>query len=198
MITARDMKKIKEFSLHLDWDVAFSGRSKGNRHLFRVRDIALMLSRKEGGRKDVIEAASWLHNVGLIYGDKGHDVRGRRVAQKFLSKLKLQHDEINQILHCIEAHEGNVKAASKEAMVVHDADVLDKMGPLGIIRQTWKLANSGFPTERICKMLRPYLLRRKGNLYTETAKTIAAKLDADIKPFFKTLGEQVQLKFNAP
>lgn len=197
MITARDMKRIREFSLHLDWDVAFGGKSKGNRHLFRIRNIALMLSKKEGGRKDIIEAASWLHDVGLIYGDKGHDARGRRVARKFLSKLRLQQDEINRILHCIEAHEGRVRAASKEAMVVHDADVLDKMGPLGIIRQTWKLANSGFPTERICRMLRPYLLRRKGNLYTETAKGIATKLDTELKQFFKTLDKQLRQKFNA-
>lgn len=175
----------------MDWDVAFDGKSKGNRHLFRITRIALMLAKKEGGSKDIIEAAAWLHNIGLVRGDRNHDANGKRIARKFLLKLKVEHEDMNRVLHCIEAHEGNVAALSKEAKIVHDADVIDKMGPLGIIRQTWKLANSGFTTEEICKMLPPYLSRRRKKLYTEVARDAARRLDKKLVPFFRTLTSQV-------
>ena len=40
------------------------------------------------------------------------------------------------------SHEGTAKPRSLEAKIVHDADVLEKTGILGIIRHTWKLVHS--------------------------------------------------------
>ena len=191
MIPQDKIGKIKRFALHLDWDVAFEGKGKGSRHLFRISAIALELAKREGGRKDIIEAAAWLHNVGLIHGNKNHDMTGKKIAEEFLKSIGVSFIDSEQILHCIEAHEGNVRAISKEAKVVHDADVIDKMGPLGVIRQTWKLANSGVPTEKLCKMLPPYMERRRQNVYTKTAKAAADTLALELDSFFTVLETQL-------
>lgn len=189
------MKKIKEFALHLDWDIAFGGKSKGNRHLFRVEKIAVFLAKKEGANLDIVRAGAWLHDVGLIKGNTNHPINGSKIAKKFLKKLKIKQDLIAEICHCIEAHEGNIKAKTKEAMVVHDADVLDKMGPLGIIRETWKEANLGIPTEKICKNLKKVLKRRERKLYTQTAKKVALTLNSGLEEFFANLNKQLKLKW---
>ncbi len=194
MITKKEMNKIKKFAIHLDWDIAFDGKSKGNKHLFRVSSIAVDLAKKEGGRKDIIQAAAWLHNVGLINGDKNHDVTGKQIAKEFLDSIKINSNDCKNILHCIESHEGNLKAATIEAKIVHDADVIDKMGPLGIIRQTWKLANSGINTESICDILPIYMAKRKKRVYTKTAKIIANNLSSNIDKFFIELTSQLKGK----
>ncbi len=79
-----------------------------------------------------------------------------------------------------------------EAKIVHDADVLDKMGHLGVIRQTWKKANSGVVTETIAEELEPHLDRREKRLYTETAKEAGSELNRNLGPFFTMLRKQLK------
>ncbi|MBI1972108.1 MAG: HD domain-containing protein [Candidatus Aenigmarchaeota archaeon] len=189
------MGKIRKYAVHLDWDIAFVGKSRGNRHLFRVVEIARSILKEEHADKEIVEAASWLHNAGLVYGDKNHDKRGVAVAGKFLRRLRMKPEKISKILHCIECHEGNKKASTMEAKIVHDADVIDKLGNLGIIRQTWKMANSGIPAEKICKELPKYMEKRKRKLYTKSAKAIARRLEAGQKDFFKRLRSQLKLTY---
>jgi HD domain len=191
-IGAQQMQKIQDYAVTLDWEMAFGGKSKGNRHLFRVRDIAIALSEKEGGCSDIVEAGAWLHDCGLIEGDTDHDKKGRGIAGEFLATLGLDKDTCERVLHCIEVHEGFGNAMTIEAKVVHDADVLDKMGPLGVIRQTWKRANSGSTTEAIAGELEQYLDRRKERLYTETAREAGSRLSHDLGPFFVLLRKQLK------
>lgn len=186
------MKKIKKFGIEMDWNVAFNKRSKGNKHLFRVRKIALYLAEKEGGRKDIIEAAVWLHDVGLIKGNKNHHKTGAKIAKRFLKNIGLDSKLIEQVCHCIEAHEGTVKAKTKEAMIVNDADALDKTGALGVIRHTWKLAQY-YPTEKIAKILIKTKIRRK--IYTKTAKKLAKKNNIILEEFLRKLKEQLNLRY---
>jgi len=189
------LRKIKKYAIHLDWNIAFDGKSKGNKHLFRVVRIATFLARKEGGNLQIIQAGAWLHDIGLIEGNKNHDKRGVRIAKKFLSKLKIEKRIVREILHCIECHEGNIKPKSREAMIVHDADALDKLGPLGILRHTWKLANSGMYVEQISRILEKELERRKRRLYTTTAKRLANELSKNQKQFFRLLKKQLSLEY---
>jgi len=74
-----------------------------------------------------------------------------------------------------------------EAKVVHDADVIDKLGLLGVIKHTWKLANQGVTTEEISKVLKGHLNKRKSTIYTETGKMLAEKLSKGSEQFFNLL-----------
>ena len=44
MINKNQMKKISKFAIDIDWNKSFKGKSKGNRHLFRVVKNAKLLS----------------------------------------------------------------------------------------------------------------------------------------------------------
>jgi HD superfamily phosphodiesterase len=187
------INEIKNVAIHLDWNIAFNGKSRGNRHLFRVNNIVEFLSEREGADKKIATAGAWLHDVGLINGNNNHNKVGKKIAKDILASIKVDNKDIKKILHCIEAHEGDVKAETKEAMIVHDADALDKMGSLGIIRHTWKLANEGFNTEEICKSLEKHLEKRKRSLYTKTAKAMAEEFNN--KNFFELLKKQLDVKY---
>lgn len=191
MISKLKMKNISKFGVDTDWNKAFQGKSKGNMHLFRVVRNVKVLCLNSKVDKSIAEAGAWLHDTGLVKGVSAPTLAYKKEVVRFLRKIKVGYDDIKKILHCIEAHDGRVKAKTLEAKIVHDADTLDKMGPLGIIRETWKRSAEGWTSERIANHLQSHLKKRMGKLYTKKAKSVAKKLNQKLKSFFQTLNKQV-------
>lgn len=199
MISKKQLKKISEFAIDIDWNKAFKGRSKGNRHLFRVVRNAKLLCKGLKVEISIVEAGAWLHDTGLAKGAFAPALAYKNEVVRFLKKIKINESDIKKVLHCIEAHDGRTKARTLESKIVHDADTLDKMGPIGIIRETWKRTSNGWTSDKIASHLRAHLRKRIKNLYTKRAKRIAKQLDKELKPFFKLLKKQfgtVRLKGN--
>ena len=95
-------------------------------------------------------------------------------------------------MHCIEAHDGRIPAKTIEAKIVHDADTLEKMGPLGIIRETWKRSQLGWPTENIIEHLKTHIKNREKRIYTKEAQAIAKQLNTTLEKFFLVIDEQLE------
>lgn len=182
MLSDEAMDKIREYALHMDWDVAFGGKSKGNKHLERTAKIALSLSRGKDVREDIVVAGAWLHDIGLHLGNEGHCFSGSRFIRGFLEELELDDEDVEHITHCIEAHDGEVPAKTIEAKIVHDADTLDKMGPLGFIRHAWKIANiTDYSPKRLAEGVEAHLPERLQRIYLYDAREKAAGLDEELK-----------------
>lgn len=182
MIPAEKLERIREYALHMDWNVAFGGKSKGNRHLERTVRIALSLSKRKDVREDIVAAGAWLHDVGLHLGNEGHCFSGARFIQPFLDELGLRQDDIERVTHCIEAHDGEVPAKTLEAKVVHDADTLDKMGPLGFVRHAWKIANiTTYTPAQIMWVTERHLPTRLEKIYLPEAKERGVALERELK-----------------
>lgn len=182
MLSTETIGRIREYALHMDWDVAFGGKSKGNRHLERTVRIAVSLSKGKDVREDIVAAGAWLHDVGLHLGNEGHCFTGARFIRGFLEELRLDKADIERITHCIEAHDGEVPARTIEAKIVHDSDTLDKMGPLGFIRHTWKIANiTDFSPEKLAEDVEAHLPERLQRIYLSEAREKAAGLDKELK-----------------
>jgi len=187
MINTNIINEIKMHAVDVDWNLAFGGKSKGNRHLFRVNKIARFLAQKEKANIDITIAGAWLHDIGLAVGDDKEPEKIRKIAEKFLKSLNLSTEEIQQIADCVESHEGTVTPKSLEAQIVHDSDVLDKMGPLGVVRHTWKvtnLINKNAQSEEILSILKSHLQWRESRLFTPTAQHLAHKFDCILDSFF--------------
>lgn len=188
MVSQPVLDQIKEHALTLDWDKAFGGKSKGNQHLSRVVRIARFIASKEGAIPEICEAGAWLHDIGLIAGNDNEPSKIRAIAEEFLAQLPLDKESQRSIAHCVETHEGGVQATTIEAKVVHDADVLDKLGLLGIIRHTWKVINLIQPDaqpEELFITLQKHLYERQHSLYTTTAKRLALVQIAAMDRFFQ-------------
>jgi uncharacterized protein len=195
MLDQQIIETIKEKAIDMDWHVAFGGRAKGNRHLFRVVTIAQFLAEKEKADGAICEAAAWLHDVSLTVGNDDNPQRVRTVAEKYLAGLTLDEESKKSIADCVETHEGAGEAASLEAKIVHDADVLDKMGLLGVIRHTWKIVNLIDPTatsNEVFYMLQQHLRERREKLYTATAKQLVRILNNTLTRFFADQPEAIK------
>lgn len=192
MINKKQLQEIKNFGIDLDWNASFGGKSKGNKHLFRVVNIAKFLAEGEDVDITIIEASAWLHDTNLEKTITGSTLENKDKVMNFLEKINVSNEDIIKILHCIEAHDGRIKAKTLEAKIIHDADTLEKTGPLGIIRETWKRAQLGWPTEKIIEHLKTHLKKREDNMYLKKAKIKAKKLNKELDVFFKIINTQLK------
>jgi len=184
------LKVIEKEAVRVFWDEAFGGRASGSRHLFRVHEIALYLWEREGGDQFVVLAGAWVHDVSLAQGSDHHPDRVASFTRDFLKRFEgLTIDEMDRIVECAGGHEAGHRSLSMEGKIVHDADVVDKSGMLGVVRHIWKmtnlLENRILNKEEDLNKLRDHLRERQAKLFTNTAKNLATRLSRSRDLFFK-------------
>lgn len=124
----------------------FGGDQTGHdvSHLERTLKAALYIQKREGGNKLVIGIAAYLHDVHRIIkptkGDFASPKDSLPIIEEILNKTDLDSETKNKILECIEYHEcynwsdTENKNRSLEVHILQDADNLDAIGAMGIIR----------------------------------------------------------------
>ena len=103
-------------------------------------------------------------------------------TRTFLNEFKgLTREEKDLIVRCAAGHERGQNDLPIEAMIVHDSDVIDKSGMLGVIRHAWKMTN--MLENRILmgnsdlQKLLIHLENREDKLFTKTAIKLAGKVN---------------------
>ena len=185
MINKKQLNQIKKLGIKIDHQMAFKGKSKGNKHLFRIVKIAKYLSQKMNADMTIVEAGAWLHDTALPTGNDYDYKKNKKVILDLISSFNLSLKEKNLIAECVASHEGTINPKTLEAEIVHDADVLEKVGLLGIIRHTWKLTNSGKINplkikDSDVKEILQHINWRINKLKTPLAKKIAQYLNLQI------------------
>lgn len=178
MITNESLNKIKELGVGIDHDIAFGGKSKGNQHLYRVVSLTNHLANSVKADISIAVAGAWLHDTALPSGDDYNYKTNKEIVLGLLQNINISDDDREAVAECVASHEGTVSPKSLEAQVVHDADVLEKAGILGIIRHTWKLTNSGkidpdHVTSYDVDTVLEHVAWRQSRLQTDEAKRIS-------------------------
>jgi HD superfamily phosphodiesterase len=185
MLNKNTLLKIKKMAIKIDHDDAFAGKSKGNKHLDRVVKVARFLAKKTLANESVTVAGAFLHDTALPSGNDYNYLQNKKIVKKLLVNLNLSQDELEAIAECVASHEGTKTPKTLEAKIVHDSDVLEKTGILGIIRHTWKLTNTGkinFKniTNEDVAMVIDHIKWRSKKLQTPMAKKIGKYLTIPI------------------
>jgi uncharacterized protein len=118
----------------------------GRSHIERVLRMAKEIGKQEGANLEIIELAAILHDIfenreahSNIAGFR-HDIEGSKEARKILTKLGFVDKTIDAVCHCIESHRkrsGRIEPQTIEAKCLFDADKLDCIGAIGIIRSSF-------------------------------------------------------------
>ena len=179
------LRKIKKFAITTDWLSTFGGKSKGNKHLYRVVKIAKYLAKETDADIFIVEAGALLHDIALPAGDDSDYLKNKQAARNALARFQLNDSDIEAIAECVATHEGTARPKTPEAKIVHDADVLEKSGILGLIRHTWKMANSGqIDPENISRRdigkIVHHIDWRKKQIQTSAAKKLHRKIDTKL------------------
>ncbi len=113
------------------------GAGHGFDHIERVVSSALKIQTETGGDPFVIELSALLHDVGDA---KFHDgvERSGEISRQVLSEFSVASEIIDHVVHVVEnlsfRKRHAAESLSLEGRVVQDADRLDALGAIGIIR----------------------------------------------------------------
>jgi uncharacterized protein len=112
-------------------------------HTMRVYNMALNVAKYEKNVDlDILKSAALLHDIARSKEDNDktgntcHAKESAKMCGPILQKLKYSKEKIEKIRHCILAHrfKTNTKPESIEAEILFDADKLDSLGAIVIIR----------------------------------------------------------------
>jgi uncharacterized protein len=94
--------------------------------------------------REIIWLAAYLHDWGAYapWAQPGvdHALRSKDVAETFLVERGFHQLAISRVLECIEFHHQAGADMSREAVLLRDADALDFLGAIGILRDFSKQA----------------------------------------------------------
>ena len=72
------------------------------KHALLVKKFSLMIQRRVGGDKDVVEISALMHDVGKAkLLTPGHEKISAKLTEQFLKKIEFNQDKIQKIVNCI-------------------------------------------------------------------------------------------------
>ena len=100
---------------------------------------------------DVVYAAVWLHDLGVFEGNRptgteeliawDHVAFACRETARLLAETDFPQTKIAAVLRVIEEHQPHQEPTSIESTIVRDADVLEQLGAVGVLRTAAKLGS---------------------------------------------------------
>jgi len=121
-------------------------------HIMRVMNNAMLISEGLSVNYDILLASILLHDIS--YKDKPsktHHIESADIASSLLLEYGFEEDIIGSIHHAIINHNRSfnpydeVEKMSLEAKILCDADTLDALGAIGLIRMISFSTNQGVP-----------------------------------------------------
>lgn len=161
-------------------------------HVERTVKLAKYISSREKANQNICTVAAYLHDIGQSIRYKDHNITSAKMAGIFLKKLKLNDDFIEKVQFCILCHSTpyllkQTKPVSIEAKVVYDADMLQCLGPFGILRVlTSYMINEKKPfkeTYELAKKIEFDTFNK--NLQTKTARKLVKNDYEYMKKFYE-------------
>lgn len=96
---------------------------------------------------DAIWLAAHMHDWGTLPGwslaDVPHTRRSCQLAEEHLRKMKCPKALVAVVLEAIEYHHGGADERCVEALLLHDADALDGLGAIGMLREFSMIPSEG-------------------------------------------------------
>lgn len=116
----------------------FDDPAHGWEHIHRVYRLALHIARLENADSFIAGTAALLHDIGRLSHEsrQHHAELSETLASELLSVYPITSEQKDAILHAILAHSYSrgIEPHTLEARVVRDADRLDGLGAIGILR----------------------------------------------------------------
>lgn len=171
-------------------------------HVLRVLKTAMEIQAEVGGDALVVQLAAWLHDVGDAKFHGGVE-RSAELSREILSRLEFSTEIIDHVAHIVDNMSFRKGAAaavlSLEGQIVQDADRLDALGAIGIVRTIEYGAAMGQPFHSADHQASPKtgvghfyekLFKLRERLNTEPARRMAGRREAFMRDFLRQYFEE--------
>lgn len=115
------------------------GGSWGINHTRRLLHLIDLIAQDIPYDREIVWAAAHLHDWGGYspWAKDGvdHVVRSLEVVESFLKERNVPDDFRAKVIECIEFHHNSGPNKSNESILLRDADVLDFLGVVGVLRE---------------------------------------------------------------
>jgi uncharacterized protein len=118
-------------------------------HQARLYELARRIARNRRHDDDVIFAAAWLHDLGVFIGHRPKALKALaawdnvayaiRRAPEILRRLGFPVRKIPAVVEAIRTHQPACRPTSYEGVVLRDADILEQLGAVSILRTVSKV-----------------------------------------------------------
>src|SRR5258708_7349831 len=118
-------------------------------HQARLYELARRLAWDHAHDDDVLHAAAWLHDLGVFIGHRPEDTTrlatwdcvayAMKQSPELLHRFGFPAEKIPAVVEVIRTHQPSAEPASFEAVVLRDADILEQLGAVGILRTVSKV-----------------------------------------------------------
>lgn len=194
----------------------FHDPAHGWEHVKRVYELAEKIGKQEGADLFIVGVAALLHDIGRLVQRKGkpHAEVSVEEARPLLQSHSVGEQETEAILHAIAAHSYShgLQPLTLEARVVSDADRLDGLGAIGIMR--WAISGTikrkaktqlyhpedpfdewHQPDDRLYMLDHFYtkLLKLESGMYTETGRALAQRRSEYMRAYLQEFRAELEL-----
>ena len=118
-------------------------------HQARLYELARTLAEKQPFDDDVLFAAAWMHDLGVFIGHRPEDPAALAAWDNvayaiertpgILRKLGFPESKIPAVLEVIKTHLPSSRPTSFEGALLREADILEQLGAVGILRTVSKI-----------------------------------------------------------
>ena len=149
-------------------------------HAKRVARYAVQIAREEGADEYIVELAALLHDIGKRFEKeegRSHTIIGSEIVRRVLGEFGVDDETIDRVLECVKSHSrisSRRKPESLEAEVIYDADGLDMVGAVGLLRAALSAVMKGGGWEHVVRKIK-WRLELLNDFKTEAGKRISAE-----------------------
>lgn len=167
-------------------------------HGRRVARIALRFQKMHGGSRDVLVAASFLHDLArndpTLHGREQRKTSAKK-AVPVLERCGYKKEEIEKITQAIIEHDQpQIHSELLEARILKDADFLDGFGARGILRTILYTGETGGDIEEVIERLEKKMPARIKGLEFSESKRVARREWSFVQLFLSLLEKTPEIE----
>ena len=171
-------------------------------HQPRLYALTQLVGRGMSYDDDVVYAAAWLHDLGVFIGHRPEDPEllagwdnvsyAMKQAPAALLRSGFPSTKVAQVVEVIRTHQPHLSPTTLEGTILRDADILEQLGAIGIMRVVAKIGrDTRYPTfTDAAATLRKSLADLPGKIQLDTAKTLAQPRISLLQAFLNELNEE--------
>jgi len=155
-------------------------------HMPRLYALAVQIGHGLDYDDDVLFAAVWMHDLGVFLGHRpsgeaelarwDHVPYAVARVRELLPEWGFPPQKVEGVVDVIETHQPKDRPTRVEAEIMRDADILEQLGAVGLLRAVAKIGrDSRFPTfTAVLPILRRAVNQLPGELHLSESRKLAA------------------------
>jgi len=171
-------------------------------HQPRLYALAVRLGQGMEYDDDILFAAAWMHDLGVFIGNRPEDpaqlARWDHIpytiarTRELLAGWGFPPEKVDAVAEAIRTHQPQDEPVRIEAILLHDADILEQLGAIGALRAVVKVGrDTRYPTfSSVLPVLQNAVDSLPGKLRTENARVLAAPRIEILLSFITSVQEE--------